>query len=311
VVAVCLTEGLTYPELVASGVWLGGALLFLGLTGLVELCRQLTPLCCVRGLQLGLGLKTFNVALGLVCGTGGWWTGQRNLDGYGIGLLSACVALLSYGHARIPSSLVLFALGVLGVVLTHPPVALEATWPLAPVPEIPAEAWSRGLLNAALPQLPVSLLNAVVATARLSEDLYPERPARVNRLSTSIGLMDFTSAWFGHLPSCHGCGGLAGQHLFGARTGSSMALMGGLKMGLALALGGSLLPALEAFPKAVVGVLLALSGLELAVPCRDMSHRGDVAVMLLGAGLVLKLGTGIAFALSMIAAAVLTWTGVR
>jgi hypothetical protein len=133
----------------------------------------------------------------------------------------------------------------------------------------------------------------------------------VNRLSTSIGLMDFTSAWFGHLPSCHGCGGLAGQHLFGARTGSSMALMGGLKMGLALALGGSLLPALEAFPKAVVGVLLALSGLELAVPCRDMSHRGDVAVMLLGAGLVLKLGTGIAFALSMIAAAVLTWTGVR
>ena len=136
-------------------------------------------------------------------------------------------------------------------------------------------------------------------------------PRQVRKISLSIALMDLSSCWLGHFPSCHGCGGLAAQHLFGARTGSSMALMGVLKMGLALALGGHMLTALEAFPRGVVGVPLALSGLELAVPCRDMSHRGDVAVMLLGAGLVLKLGTGIAFVLSMIAAAVLTLTGVR
>ena len=34
-----------------------------------------------------------------------------------------------------------------------------------------------------------------------------------------------------------GCGGLAAQHLYGARTGSSMALMGLLKMALALLFG--------------------------------------------------------------------------
>ena len=88
-----------------------------------------------------------------------------------------------------------------------------------------------------------------------------------------------------------------------------MALMGLLKMGLALLLGPSLLSALEVFPKGVVGVLLAVSGIELAVPCRDMNGRRDVAVMLLGAGLVLTLGTGVAFVAALAAALVLRLRG--
>ena len=114
----------------------------------------------------------------------------------------------------------------------------------------------------------------------------------------SIGLMNLSTGWLGHFPSCHGCGGLAAQHLFGARTGSSMLLMGFVKMALALALGPSLATALAAFPNAVLGVLLALSGVELAISCRDMSEKRDTAVMLIGAGLVLRAGTGPAFVVS-------------
>ena len=74
-----------------------------------------------------------------------------------------------------------------------------------------------------------------------------------------------------------------------------MALMGLLKMALALLLGPSLLPAFEAFPSTVLGVLLGVSGIELASCCRDMSEKPDFAVMLVGAGCVLKLGTGVGF----------------
>ena len=119
----------------------------------------------------------------------------------------------------------------------------------------------------------------------------------------SIGLMNLSTGWLGHFPSCHGCGGLAAQHLFGARTGSSMLLMGFVKMALALALGPSLATALAAFPNAVLGVLLALSGVEHAISCRDMSEKRDTAVMLIGAGLVLRAGTGPAFVVSLLAAA--------
>ena len=48
----------------------------------------------------------------------------------------------------------------------------------------------------------------------------------------------------------------------------------------------------------MLGVLLAVSGIELAVAVRDMHEREDVTVMLIGAGCVLRIGTGGAFLLS-------------
>ena len=76
-------------------------------------------------------------------------------------------------------------------------------------------------------------------------------------------------------------------------------------MVLAVSLGPWLVHGLEAFPNAVLGVLLALSGVELAVACRDVTERHNAAVMLIGAGLVLRLGTGPAFVISAAAAAAL------
>ena len=72
-------------------------------------------------------------------------------------------------------------------------------------------------------------------------------------------------------------------------------------MFLAVALGPSLLPAVRAFPQSVLGVLLAASGVELALAARDVSAKDDAAVMLLCAGCVLQLGTGAAFVAAMAA----------
>ena len=163
-----------------------------------------------------------------------WLDTSTNLDGYVMGSLALLVALLTYGQRRLPASLLLLALGCVGIIYARPAVALGLHQPLAPPPAMSwADVWA-GLYRAALPQLPVTLLNAVVSTAKLTEDLYPERPAtvrqlsplalnpepnpnpqQVRQLSVSIGLMDASSCWFGHFPSCHGCGGLAAQHLYG------------------------------------------------------------------------------------------------
>ena len=169
-----------------------------------------------------------------------------------------------------------------------PAVRLGSGWPVAPPPPLTLDDLWVGL-TVALRQLPVTLLQRRRLDGQLSEDLYPERPASVRKISLSIALMDLSSCAFGHFPSCHGCGGLAAQHLFGARTGSSMVFIGLVKMGVALALGPSLLSAFEAFPSSVLGVLLAVSGVELATCCRDVTAKTDVAVLLVGAGCVLKL----------------------
>lgn len=67
----------------------------------------------------------------------------------------------------------------------------------------------------------------------------------------------------GAMPCCHGAGGLAGQHRFGARHGTSVVILGLFKMGLAVLFGGSALTLLDALPVAVLGVMVAIAGLEL------------------------------------------------
>ena len=73
-------------------------------------------------------------------------------------------------------------------------------------------------------------------------------------------------------------------------------------MAIAISLGPALLPALEAFPSSVLGVLLALSGVELAACCRDTTDKYAFTIMLIGAGCVLSLGTGVAFVAAALAA---------
>ena len=148
--------------------------------------QRAVPLPVVRGLQLGLGLKLVGAGIKLGTKTRMWVDTSTNLDGYVLGSIALLVALLTYGQRRLPASLLLFGLGCIGIVYARPAVALGLYQPLAPPPALSwADVWG-GLYRAALPQLPVTLLNAVVSTAKLTEDLYPERPASVRQLSPSL-----------------------------------------------------------------------------------------------------------------------------
>ena len=145
--------------------------------------QRAVPLPVVRGLQLGLGLKVVGAGISLGTKTRMWVDTSSNLDGYVLGSIALLVALLTYGQRRLPASLLLITLGCVGIVYAQPAVALGLHQPFASPPAMTmADVWA-GLYRAALPQLPVTLLNAVVSTAKLTEDLYPERPATVRQLS--------------------------------------------------------------------------------------------------------------------------------
>lgn len=76
--------------------------------------------------------------------------------------------------------------------------------------------------------------------------------------------MNLIFCTFGGMPTCHGAGGLAGQYKFGARHGSSVIVLGLIKMILAI-MGGNLIPVFLGYiPNAILGVLLAVAGHELA-----------------------------------------------
>ena len=76
--------------------------------------------------------------------------------------------------------------------------------------------------------------------------------------------------------------------------------LGTVKLLLAIFLGSSLMALCQQFPASVLGVMLAFSGMELALVCRDQVQRSAAFIMLLTAAACLGLNNiGLGFVLGL------------
>ncbi len=305
IAAVALTEGLTVPQIVAAGATVSAFILLLGVTRLVDAVNRLVPRSTVRGIQLAVGLSLLMKGVQMVVDSS---RAVSAVDGRIAAVLAVLVVLVLAPSRTIPAALVLVAGGI-GLTIWEHPSALSSIsggfWlprlHLPRVSDFDAGFYSR-VLRAALPQIPLTTLNSVVAVCALSADLFPDRPADPRRVSISVGLMNLVGAPFGAMPMCHGAGGLAGQYRFGARTSGSILFLGAAKMATAVAFGASMMGLCRAFPSSILGVMLGFSGAELALVARDQTRRADALVVIATAGVSLALNNvavGFAFGLAV------------
>lgn len=310
IAAVALTEGLTVPEITAAGIGVSVVVLVLGLTGLIEAVDELVPRSVVRGLQLALGLSLLIKGVQMVGNT----RTALGVDSYATGAVATLLVLVLASSRRIPAALVLFAGGLVLAVGRDPSLASSLELGFA-LPHWSPPGWGdfvHAFPAAVVPQIPLTTLNSVIAVCALSRDLFPDRPASPRRVATSVGLMNLVAGWFGGMPMCHGAGGLAGQYRFGARSNGSILFLGAVKMALAVIAGSSLMALCRAFPLSVLGVMLAFSGIELALVTRDQTDRDAAFTMLLTAGACLGFDhVGVGFAVGMVLALVLRFLGRR
>ena len=304
IAAVALTEGLTAPQILAAGITVSAVVFVLGVTGLIDLVDRVVPKSVVRGLQLALGLSLLMKGLQMVAGTGV----ALGLDSWLTGALATLVVLALFFSRRVPAALVLFGAGIVLAVLREPAVTDSLGLGIT-LPHWSPPAWDdfvAAFPKAAVPQIPLTMLNSVVAVCALSGDLFPGRGVSPRRVAISVGLMNLVAGWFGGMPMCHGAGGIAGQYRFGARTNGSILFLGGVKMVVAVVFGASLMALCKAFPASLLGVMLAFSGMELAMVTRDQTRRPDAFAMLLTAGACLALNSvALGFALGFLMAIVL------
>ncbi|KAK7320720.1 hypothetical protein VNO77_30451 [Canavalia gladiata] len=183
----------------------------------------------------------------------------------------------------LPSAFMVFVLGVVLAFIRRHEIVHEIKFGPSSIEVVKfsKHAWKKGFVKGTIPQLPLSILNSVIAVCKLSSDLFPGKDFSATSLSVTVGLMNLVGSWFGAMPSCHGAGGLAGQYKFGGRSGGCVALLGVAKLVLGLVLGTSLAHILRQFPVGILGVLLLFAGIELAMCCRDMNTKEDSFVMLL------------------------------
>jgi MFS superfamily sulfate permease-like transporter len=279
IAAVAIVGGLDHGGMLAAGMIAGGIVLVLGLTGIAGRVARLVPPSVVAGIQLGIGISLGISAVVMVL------EDVRSDGGWQVALALAALAALVVGHARrVPIAVVVVLAGV-GVIALRglpdlgawAPLDLRLQWPAA-------GSWWDGLVAGALPQLPLTLLNSVVAVCALSARYYPGRGIAPDRMATSVGLMNVCTVPFGGLPVCHGAGGLAAQYRCGARTGGSVIMLGIFKIALALGCGAWLATIVDAYPIGILAALLVVAGWELARAARWATAPRSLTVVLACAG---------------------------
>eukprot|EP00929_Paragymnodinium_shiwhaense_P003065 TRINITY_DN103470_c0_g1_i1.p1 TRINITY_DN103470_c0_g1~~TRINITY_DN103470_c0_g1_i1.p1 ORF type:complete len:538 (-),score=30.50 TRINITY_DN103470_c0_g1_i1:132-1745(-) len=307
IAAVAITEGLSPGAFAAAGIITGSVVWILGVSKTIEAVHERIPSCIISGMQIGLGINM--AAKGCSYWHENLWLRTKYADGTTSSVelqyasdgkivmaLTFVATLLMLVRTKLPVALIVF---IFGVLLTFIRV-VDAEEPLQiGVLQFPcilptSEEWLRGLLEGAIPQLPLTTMNSVISVCALSVELFrDERDGgkSVSRVSvaSSVGLMNVIGCWFGAMPSCHGAGGLAGQFKFGARGGMAILMLGMAKIFLAVVLGQTLDVFINYFPVTVLGVLLLFAGVELAtvgakVIARSPTFEDDMMACFVTAG---------------------------
>lgn len=255
VAAVAIAGSATPESIAASGILIGVLFLILGLTGGLQWVLHKIPSPVIRGIQLALGLILLKSAV--------FDFGLRDIPFFMTCIGIMIIFLISKKRWNVPD---LAALGILGigasVVLftTGFPEPALPTLPFLMIPQI--SDFANAMTELVLPQIPLTLANAVLATSLLATELY-QRPVSADQLSRTIGVMSLSSSLLGGFPMCHGAGGVAAHHRFGARHGTSMVIGGTILIGAATLLTHP--ETLAAIPKGVFGALLLAVALELVI----------------------------------------------
>jgi MFS superfamily sulfate permease-like transporter len=286
---IMLAQRLSPGTLAGGGLVIGGVMLVLAATRSLDWIARVVPKAVVRGIQLGLGLTLARLALGDYAGADG-------ARGYVVATLALAVLLLLRRQRRVPGPLVVMGLGALYAFLFGfgsdswgGLVGFATPRPTLPTPD----ELARGALLLALPQLALSLGNSVLATSQATHDLFPERAVGVRKIGLTYGLMNLVGPPFGGLPVCHGCGGLAGFHAFGARTGGAPILYGAMYLLLGLLFAPGFATVVRLFPMPILGTVLLFEAVSLMVLVRDVAEdRETFWLALLVAAAVIGLPNG-------------------
>jgi MFS superfamily sulfate permease-like transporter len=273
------TAVITPAAVVGASLATGLIWLVLGLTGTARRIAVLVPRFVVIGIVLGLGMAFMIEGVKMMAS--GWLIATIGLVG----------TLLLLTNRSVPAMFILLLFGAVCGALAEPGVlqrlaaaSIEFRSPSFAPADLTWKDFGLGLLFLALPQLPLTLGNAIIATAEENNRLFPDRAINENKLSTSTGLLNVFGGAVGGIPMCHGAGGMAGHVTFGARTGGAIIILGVILLLLALFFSGSVETLFAVLPKAVLGVILFLTGAQLALGACDFSkHKGERFVTIITA----------------------------
>lgn len=302
-----IAQKIAGPILLGAGLSIGVVMLVLSFTGLLDKLTKLVPKAVIRGLQLGLGISLCSLACKEYIAADKLW-------GYLLAFGAFLIVIFFIDNKKFPASILVIGLGFLYAFIVSVDFqalfqAIGVSFPRMTVPAV--EDVSKGFVLLALPQIPLSLGNSIMATKQVTSDLFPERTdLTVKKIGITYSLMNLIVPFLGGVPVCHGAGGMIGHYTFGGRTGGSVIIYGLFYIGIGIFFGNSFEEVIKVFPLPILGVILLVEGISLMLLVRDtvQDKKGFIIAILVGA---LAFGLPYGFMVSMLVGTTLYYLPVR
>ena len=277
--AIVITQEVSGDILYGGGLAIGVLMFILTVTKLIDLLAKVVPKCVIRGIQFGLGIKLSLLALGD-------YVASEGVYGYWLAGVAFILTVFLIGNRKFPAALFVIILGIIyAFIFSVDGADLVANVGIR-LPQLHVPEWTdilTGLVVLAIPQIPLSLGNSVLATKQVSDDLFPDRkPLTVRKISFTYSFMNLINPFFSGIPTCHGSGGMAGHYTFGGRTGGSVVIYGSIYLFIGLFLSRGFENVIHIFPLPVLGVILLFEGIALMVFIRDiMQSKSEFSIAIL------------------------------
>jgi SulP family sulfate permease len=289
--------------------------ILLAQAGAIAWLERLFTRPLVQGIQLGIGLILAMKAIQLIREHGLFLGSTSESLGTATVMTVVVLVILLAGEIvlRKPTAVLVLAAGLLYGIVTGSAANLAV--PDGPAWQFTTPNWSMFpelLLILMLPQLPLTLGNAVFAASDACQQYWPTRAQRATptALATSIGVGNVGIGLLGGFPICHGAGGIAAHARFGGKTGLTTMILGALFILVALVDDWSRF--LFLIPVPVLGALLLLTSWALIRLCSRLRGLDEWVVATLVGGIAL--GTrhlSLALVAGMIAERIWVWHRTR
>ena len=326
--AYAVAAALSADQILAATLVMALVLLVIGISGAMSWFSKYMPKAAIRGVQLSTGILLMTQGIKCILGTSTLQVLKQSSEPYlsiqslgplpvgiQIGVLGVIVTLLLLNNKKFPAGLAVIVLGiVIGLLLGAYREVADIGLHIGLPAFLPFGLPSRldvtfAFFALVLPQMPMTLGNAVLANADLSKGFFGDAAARVTgkALCISMALANMGAFILGGMPMCHGAGGLAAHYRFGARTAGSNLIIGIFMVLLVLLTGDQMVALFHLIPVAVLGVLLIFAGSQLALTLMDLSTRSELFVALSMLGLTLATNLAVGFVAGAALAMVLRW----
>jgi SulP family sulfate permease len=277
---IAISLGLSVDMLAGTAFFYGLLLIVLSLTGAVKWFQKIFSSALVKGIQFGVGLILAEKAIQLIIDKGLFLNTSSDGITTNILLLITFILVISFFQLKkkmfIPLILIFLSMIVFKVVGFAEYEITEGSLLQFSLPSVSILADAFILLI--IPQLPLTLGNAMFAASDVCHDFWGNQAKRVTptRLGMSIGFGNMLIGLFGGFPMCHGAGGIAAHKQFGGNTGGTVIIIGVILILFALV---SPLSALLFFiPVPLLSTMLLFDSWRMITVVKKLALRFDIMV---------------------------------